>query len=72
MMRFIKNTGIVEITTFTRFPKRLSYNLGQSAFDGTFVQFLHCHLSFVRLQPRKLAFRKILHVLVGKFCERFK
>jgi len=26
MMRFIKNTGIVEITTFTRFPIHMNRN----------------------------------------------
>ena len=40
--------------------------------DGTFVQYLHCHLSFVRFAAWKVGSQKKLHVLVGKFSERFK
>ena len=32
--------------------------MGQSAFDGTFVQFLHCHLSFVRFVAQEVSFQK--------------
>ena len=32
--------------------------MGQSAFDGTFVQFLHCHLSFVRFAAQEVGFQK--------------
>ena len=46
--------------------------MGQSAFDGTFVQFLYCHLSFVRFVAQEVSFQKRFHILVRKFCERFK
>ena len=45
-----------ELTQGSKMQTLIHYSTGH--IDGTFVQFLHCHLSFVRFAAQEVGFQK--------------